>query len=74
MNLSLKCHDHVMAKTQSQWRLFVWRLHLVDLILLLKCHDCVNTNTTTLTRIGNTSTPGQEEACSTIVDFLGGTV
>ena len=44
---------------------------LVDLILLLKCHDSVNTNTATLTRISNTSAPGQEEACSIIVDYFG---
>ena len=53
------------------FHLFAFVSSLEDLILLLKCHDSVNTNTATLTRVGNTSTPGQEEACSIIVDCLG---
>ena len=53
------------------FHLFAFVSSLEDLILLLKCHDSVNTNTATLTRIGNTSTPRQEEACSIVVDFFG---
>ena len=43
---------------------------LFDLILLLKSHDSVNSNTTTLARIGNTSATGQEESCSIIAHFF----
>ena len=52
--------------------LFVW---LFDLILLLKCHDSVDTNTSTLARIRDASTSGQEETFSLVVvltvEFMG---